>query len=188
MEPEKLLHTYLLSKDGNRPHLLNDVFSETATLEMRVKTDNITFPSVSRGRSAIADVLVRKFGQAYENVYTFCLQRPPTAAHRLFSCDWLVGMSEKGNGNVRIGCGRYDWEFQSEAPHLVSRLVITIEEMQILPPDRLDDVLDWLQMLPYPWCRTDEVVVAWPAIDALEPVLQYVCRDALSKQRALRRE
>jgi hypothetical protein len=140
-----------MQRDENRPHLIQSVFCEGAVLEMNVKAGGISFPAVSRGVAAIADVLASKFGQSYENIYSFYLHRPP-AGVASFACDWLVGMSEKANGHVRIGCGRYDWSFQREAPHLVDRLVITIAAMQVLPADRLPHVLNWLLALPYPWC------------------------------------
>ena len=174
--PESLLRTYFHAKDENRPHLMRNVFCDAAVLEINVKTDSISFPAVSRGVIAIADTLVRRFGLAYENVYSFYLQRPPAAATR-FSCDWLVGMSEKATGNTRVGCGQYDWRFQRQAPHLVDRLVITIEAMQVLPPDHLQTVLDWLLALPYPWCSANAACSSAPRIDSLEPVFRYLGRD-----------
>lgn len=172
---ESIVHTYLLAKDENRPHLMKDAFSETATLEMLVKTDRIAFPALSHGRAAITDVLVRKFGQTYENVYTFCLQRP--AGTPEFSCDWLVGMSDKTSGTVRIGCGRYDWRFGRGAPYLAEHLLITIEAMQTLATDQLDIVFSWLTSLPYPWCTAEQALATAPAIESLEPVLNYLRRD-----------
>jgi hypothetical protein len=101
------------------------VFSETATLETIVKTEAISFPPVSRGLAPITDVLVRKFAQIYENVYSFYLGQPQSGAClEEFSCDWVVGMSAKEGGSVRVGCGRYDWRFLSEEPYLADRLVI----------------------------------------------------------------
>jgi hypothetical protein len=41
---EEVLTTYFRAKDENRPHLMQEAFSETATLEMIVKTDAISFP------------------------------------------------------------------------------------------------------------------------------------------------
>jgi hypothetical protein len=173
---ESLLRTYFHAKDENRPHLLQSVFCESASLEMNVKTDTIAFPAVSRGVNEIADTLVRTFGRTYENVYSFYLQRPPVGV-TAFSCDWLVGMSEKATGNARIGCGRYDWSFQHQAPHLVDRLVITIEAMQVLPADHLQTVLQWLLALPYPWCSAHAACACAPQIEALEPVLRYLGRE-----------
>lgn len=174
--PERMLRDYFHAKDENRPHFMQKVFSETAVLEVKLKTDDISFPAVSEGVPAIADALVSKFGQSYENIYSFYLQRPP-AGVSTFACDWLVGMSEKASGNARVGCGRYDWVFKRETPHLVERLLITIETMLVLPPERLPAVLDWLLALPYPWCSAKAACDSAPNIDAIEPVLRYIGRD-----------
>lgn len=146
------IHNYILAKDGNRPHLLQHVFAENAVLEMVVKTDAIAFPSLSKGIESIMDVLVRKFGQTYENVYTLCLEDSPVKSSDSFSCKWLVVMSEKTSGIVRVGCGRYDWLFQPEEAHLVEKLIITIENMQLHPKENLNVFMDWISNLPYPWC------------------------------------
>ncbi len=175
-----LLRDYIRAKDENRPHLISAVFCESACLEMRVKTDSIRFPSVSQGAAAIADVLSSRFNQNYENIYTFCLDRPPADAASLpaaFACDWLVGMSEKDGGNARVGCGRYEWVFRQETPLCVESLYIVIEEMQVLPARHLPAVLKWLLKLDYPWSSAAAVCAAAPAIDQLKPVLQYLGRN-----------
>jgi len=178
--PESVLRTYFRAKDENRPHLLAQVFSETARLETIVKTGAITFPPVATGLASITDVLVRRFAHAYENVYSFYLARPqPRLQAHTFACDWLVGMSAKRDGGVRVGCGRYDWRFQSEAPYLADRLVITIEAMQVLAPDCLSRVLGWLTALPYPWCSAERILTTAPDIGTLAPILTYVGRNGL---------
>ena len=63
--PESVLRTYLHAKDENRPHLLDTVFAEAAKLEVRNKSSTIAFPAVTVGREAIADALVRGFGQVH---------------------------------------------------------------------------------------------------------------------------
>ncbi|XAH25026.1 hypothetical protein AAFF27_07495 [Xylophilus sp. GW821-FHT01B05] len=174
LPPETVLRTYIQSKDENRPHLMAQVFSEAATLQMQVRTDNIAFPAATQGAAAIADVLSRKFGQAYENVYTFYLGAVPAAATEQFSCDWLVGMSDKASGQVRVGCGRYDWVFDPAAGGRAGHLSIAIEAMQLLPPDELQAVMAWLGGLDYPWSSASAVLASAPAIAALAPVLQYL--------------
>ena len=172
-----LLRNYIRAKDENRPHLIQRVFCDAACLEMRVKTENISFPAVSQGSATIADVLVRRFNQTYENIYTFCLDKPPAESAKppaVFACDWLVGMSEKATGNVRVGCGRYEWVFQQDAPYRVERLAITIEAMQTLPPERLPEILRWLLALDYPWSSAHAVHESAPKIRLLEPVLRYL--------------
>lgn len=149
---EQLLRDYFHAKDENRPWYMARAFAPDAGLRMVLKTQSIAFPSEVAGEPAIADTLVRKFGQTYENVYTFYLDRPaPGAVLDAFSCDWMVAMTEKATGNVRVGWGRYDWLFHTD-PHRVRHLTITIESMETLPPDTMHAVFGWVTSLPYPWC------------------------------------
>lgn len=174
-EPEHVLRTYFRAKDENRPDLIKKVFSETAVLETVVNTAGISFPSVSQGLAPITDVLVRNFAQTYENIRSFYLERPPPGVHLAsFSCDWLVGMSERESNNVRVGCGRYDWRFQTAEPRLADRLLITIEVMQVFTVDHFDALFQWLTSLPYPWCPAHTILESAPAICELDAVLRYV--------------
>jgi hypothetical protein len=175
--PEHVLRTYFRAKDGNRPDLMRKVFSEAAVLETVVKTPGISFPVLSQGLAPITDVLVQKFAQTYENIHSFYLERPPPEVHLTsFSCDWLVGMSEKESKNVKVGCGRYDWWFQAAEPRLADRLLITIEVMQIFPANCFDVLFQWLTSLPYPWCPAHTILETAPAICELDGVLSYVAR------------
>ena len=172
---EEILRSYFHAKDENRPHVLASVFTEGAVLQVHNRSSAIAFPAVTQGRDAIADVLVRNFGQTYENVYSFYMTRPTVPTHQ-FSCDWLVGMSDKGNRTVRVGCGRYDWLFEEKSPHLASHLNITIEVMQVLPADELMPVLEWFEKLTYPWSSPAEATESAPGIRELNPILQYIGR------------
>jgi hypothetical protein len=171
--PETVLCNYFRAKDENRPDLMRNVFCEDATLKTCVKAASIVFPEVSQGCTAITDVLIRQFRQSYENVRSFYLDRP-AAVTAEFSCRWLVGMSERASGNVRVGCGRYDWTFQPAPPRLATNLLITIEGMQVLPPANLAAVRAWLRQLDYPWSSARAVVAAAPAIKLLDPVMHYL--------------
>ncbi|CAG9188916.1 conserved hypothetical protein [Paraburkholderia sabiae] len=146
------IESYILAKDGNRPHLLTDAFALDASLAMTVKTNAIAFPQETQGRDAIASVLVSDFALKYENVYTFCVGAIPAEDQREFSCDWLVCMTEKATGAARVGYGRYDWTADEQTSH-VARLHITIEEMETLPATSADSILRWASRLPYPWCE-----------------------------------
>jgi hypothetical protein len=108
---EQILRTYFHAKDENRPYLLDDVFSTDARLGIRNRSEQISFPAVTVGLAGIADVLVRRFNQTYENSYSFYLARP-TSKKGAFSCDWLVAMTEKESKAVRVGCGQYEWALQ----------------------------------------------------------------------------
>lgn len=174
MSAQRVLRTYFHAKDENRPHLLARVFSDDARLEIRNRSAQISFPAVTVGRERIADVLVRGFNEAYENIYSFYMDRPEGDADA-FACDWLVGMTDKTTRNVRVGCGRYDWAFQRTPIFLATRLVITIESMVVLPSSATDEVMSWLVGLSYPWASVHAVSTA-PPFDTLAPVLEYIGR------------
>jgi hypothetical protein len=170
------IRTYIRAKDGNRPHLLGRAFALDVNLEVVNKTDAISFPSSVTGLDAVTDALVRRFSREFENVYTFCLSSPAKPESHQFSCDWLVGMSSKGRGDIRVGCGRYDWFFQPGEQSLVERLKITIERMKILSPDHLNAIMGWLADLSYPWCPAQAATVSIPRLQELVEIRDYINR------------
>ena len=167
------IETYLRAKDENRPYLMRDAFEEDAALAMVVKTDNIAFPATTRGRKAITDVLVRDFSNAYENVRTLCLTSAPVGTLERFSCSWLVGMSVKADGAVRVGWGHYEWTFDARTSR-IRRLAITIEAMHVLPAQSLEVVACWTFALPYPWCHAARAILTLPDLEVLQPLRDYV--------------
>lgn len=175
LPPEAVLRGYFHAKDENRPHLLDRVFTRDAVLEVRNATSTIAFPAITSGREEIADVLVRVFGQTYENVYSFYLQRPGSRVSS-FECDWLVAMTEKTTRNARVGCGSYEWTFDPKPPHLASRLVITIAAMQILPPAAALALMSGVEQLTYPWSSRAELERVAPKHTPFEPLLQYLSK------------
>ena len=172
MSPSDAVQTYILAKDGNRPFLISRAFAEDAKLDIVLNTDAIAFPRETRGRAGIEDLLVRRFNIEYENVFTFCLAEPPPAGRRHFPCHWLVGMSAKADGRLRVGCGRYDWHFDSQGK--IEKLVITAEVMKVHPAGELAAVMDWLSALPYPWCSADQALVRLPAVEGLCDIKTYL--------------
>lgn len=169
---EQLLRDYFHAKDENRPWYMKRAFAEDASLRMVLKTQAIAFPGEVAGEAAIADTLVRKFGQTYENVYTFYLDRPASGAVLdKFSCGWMVAMTEKASGQVRVGWGRYDWLFQPR-PHRVRQLTITIEAMETLPAETMLAVFGWVTRLPYPWLHRS-ALADMPAIPGLEALRRF---------------
>jgi len=173
--PEAVLRGYFHAKDENRPHLLEDVFSPNAELVIRNQSANIAFPPLTKGRPAIADVLVRSFALSYENVYSFYLGRPLPGL-REFTCPWLVGMSERSSGEVRVGCGMYEWAFEPHAPHMARRLVVIIEAMQVLPVTESGRVFAWLRALNYPWSSPEAALNGFPENEHLSPIAQFLSR------------
>lgn len=172
-QANKLLN-YLLAKDQNKPHLMKEAFTASATLKMEVKTENISFPSTAVGLEEITDVLIKKFSATYENIYTFCLSDSVASNDDNLSCNWLVAMSDKANGNVRVGCGEYHWHFDNEANGLADALIITIEQMLVLTPESADQVLGWVSKLPYPWCESATMFQTMPPLDALTPIKEQM--------------
>ena len=168
--------TYIRAKDCNRPHLMEAAFAREATLEMIVKVEGMSFPPEARGIDELTHVLVSRFNQAFENIYTLCLAAPPDTLLPSFSCDWLVGMSEKGSREIRVGCGRYDWSFRPPGLVLVEKLRITIEGMQSLPPHAGPSVMAWLSKLPHPWCSAQAAVESMPRFEALRAVTEHIAR------------
>jgi hypothetical protein len=172
--PADAVKTYILAKDGNRPFLMSQAFAQNAELEIVVKTDAISFPGSAKGIAALEDILVRRFGLEFENVYTFCLAEPPGTGCTHFACYLLVGMSAKANGQIRVGCGRYDWYFGGQGQ--VEKLVIAVDVMKVLPAEALAASMTWLSALPYPWCSADEALKRMPALDGLAEIETYLKR------------
>lgn len=168
------ISTYIVAKDSNRPQLMKDAFAEDCELEMVVRTEAISFPGSAKGLEEITKVLVTNFGDQYENVRTFCLSRPSSDYLPHFRCDWLVGMSAKQGGAVRVGCGHYDWHFGSDDPRRVKKLAIDIEVMCVLPAQTLEPIMQWLAALPYPWCSSFQACERIPAIEALGPIERFL--------------
>ena len=171
------ISTYIRAKDGNRPWLMRLAFAKNARLEMIVNTDAIAFPSAATGVDEISEILVRRFSCDNENVYTFCLTSPPNGYHPKFSCDWLVGMSSRENGDIRVGCGRYDWSFSDPKEMIADDLKITIEAMYTIDSEHLWPVMNWLSELPYPWCAAKAAVQTLPGLDELTPISEFLQRN-----------
>jgi hypothetical protein len=177
-----LIETYIRAKDTNRPHLMSTAFAPDVSLEMVVRAGSISFPPRSLGLDAVTDVLIRQFGRTYENVYTFCLCAPPASDEPQFSCAWLVGMSEKESGGLRLGSGRYAWSFRLErGVRKVCGLKITIDQMSTLPASLVPAAMSWLGQLPYPWCPVETVMETVPRIAEFAHVtgqLEALCAGA----------
>ena len=172
--PAELIRRYIRAKDDNRAYLMKRVFAETATLEMVNKSSALSFPARTEGLAEITETFIRRFAQKYENVYTFCLGPLPDADAAAFSCDWLLGMSEKDGGALRSGCGRYDWRFEPGPDGLVEHLTITIELIPPVAAAHLDPVMDWMAGLPYPWCPHATALAAIPDLADLRPIADHL--------------
>lgn len=167
------IRLYIKSKDDNKPHLMNRVFSEQATLEMEVKTDAIDFPSVTQGRDDIAKILVQDFNTTYENIYTFCLSDTVIEKENSLDCRWFVVMSEKATGDIRVGYGDYQWRFSSGDLHLVDKLRIVIEDMVVFSNAEENELMPWASDLSYPWVRSTDLSGCTPDIIPFSKILPF---------------
>jgi hypothetical protein len=167
---------YIQAKDGHKPHLMDHVFAQNATLEMKVSTANISFPPIVSGLPNITETLVRDFHKLYENVYTICLTDTLQQDNTRLSCRWLVGMTEKSSGLSRVGYGDYQWIFTAPDSNLVSRLTIVIDNMIVLSLADQAPVMSWLEALSYPWSSSSEVLAAMPHITLLNDVRDHLIK------------
>jgi hypothetical protein len=61
---------------------------------------------------------------------------------------------------------------------MASRLVVTIEAMQVLPTAESAVVFAWLQTLNYPWSSAESALQSIPANKLLSPIAQFLRRHA----------
>jgi hypothetical protein len=147
---KELIERYVLAKDQNKPYQMARVFTPDVKLSMDVLTQDITFPPIANGLTNVTDVVCSNLNRHFENIYTFCFTDPPVSPGESFSCGWMVVMSEKTGGVVRVGGGRYDWCFNPERTR-VNALTITVSDMSYLPATTLPSVMEWVENLSYPW-------------------------------------
>jgi hypothetical protein len=150
---------YIQSKDNNKPHLMKSVFEGVANLSMEVKTDEIVFPSETTGIEDITNILVRNFNQKYGDIYTFCITDSVTSDGKQTLCKWVVVMSDKEDGNIRVGYGDYKWTFNID---LVSNLTILIEKMIVIDKNHSTEIFSWLKKQAYPWCDSSDLLKEVP--------------------------
>ena len=170
---QDLVLKYICAKDKNRPHLMSEVFTSNASLEMKLQTQNISFPSQTTGLENITEVLVSTFSESYEKVHTFCISDTIKNHEQMLTSDWIVCMSEKSSGDVRIGYGVYDWIFTKDENTKVKHLTIKIEEMFTLEKEYSSIFFDWVGELSYPLCNLETVFKNSPKIEALKSIENY---------------
>lgn len=154
---KELITAYIQAKDENRPWYLTKVFSSDAVLEMKVESDVIDFPAEVFGREAIPDILVKNFSQTYDNVFTFVFDDSVTYDGMKLSCMWLVIMTKKDDGSLRVGYGKYTWYFKPNSNQfLVPKLRIEIISMNEFPLSFMDSIYNCVEVMPYPWIQKSD--------------------------------
>ena len=140
---------------------------------MKLKTQNISFPSSTMGLDDITEVLVTKFSQSYEQVYTFCLTDTINNSAEILKSDWIVCMREKVSGDIRIGYGVYNWFFTKEEEPLVKHLTIHIEEMITMEKEYSTLFFKWVKTLDYPLCSHERLFKKSPNFKAIKSIQKY---------------
>ena len=56
----------------------------------------------------------------------------------------------------------------------MSHLTITIELIPPVGAEHLDQVMDWLAELPYPWCPHETALAAIPDLADLRPIAAHL--------------
>ena len=164
---------YIKAKDQNRPHLLRDVFTVDATLEMKVDSENISFPATTLGCEAIADVLVRQFSGKFENVYTLCTTDSITVQESQLMCNWYVFMTDKSDGRLRIGYGVYYWTFDNSS-ELVKHLTIKIDAMQIFDEEESSKLFAALNQLDDSWLTHQQLMLLLDKFSRYEAITEVI--------------
>ena len=164
---KQIIQTYLRAKDENKPHLMKELFTDSAILEMKLKTENISFPSKTVGLDNITEVLIKNFSNSYENIYTLCFEDTIVSDTNSLFCSWLVGMSEKNTDKVRVGSGIYTWQFNANNTK-VEKLTIVINEMVILESNVIEKIMFWLNNCSYCWCELENTMQTMPKLKKLE--------------------
>lgn len=163
---------YVRARDSNRPHLMKAAFTDAAVLQIHVEPGTPHLQSGLVGRKAIVESLVTRFNQAWENIYTLCIGARPAAEVEAFSCAWLGVMCSKSDGSCRIGWGRYDWIFDLDSQRARS-LVIVVSAMKVVTTD-VGPLIDWVSLLPYPWCDGSAIMAAPPPILHARSILDHL--------------
>ena len=169
-----IINRYIKAKDENKPHLMAGVFTQSATLKMNVDTNAVSFPSGAVGLTDITKALITDFNHSYENIYTICLEDTLEQKENVLTCRWLVGMSEKETGTVRVGCGEYKWCFTERKACLAEHLTIKIEEMTVLQSGLMMKIMTWLEKQPTSWAYSYSVLESMPDIALLSSVRSKV--------------
>jgi hypothetical protein len=172
----ELIETYVRAKDQTRPYEMARVFTPDVNLTMNVLTREIEFPPQAQGLQSVAKILCSDLNRRFENILTFCLSEPPGDTADSYKCEWIVVMSEKEGGQVRVGGGIYEWNLDP-SHSLISSFVITVKGMGTLSIDHLPQITEWVRQLDYPWTTRPRIEASGSTIEGLIEILRQVWAD-----------
>lgn len=169
---DRVLHTYLRAKDENRPFLLAEAFASQARFETTfASASDFEQGAPSEGLAAITATF-RELGAMCENIFTVCTTESIEDGSDTLVCKWVVAMSERETGRVRVGWGDYRWRFDTRSG-LATELLVNMQRMVVLDPATADGVLGWISALPLPWCTTAQLLRRVPALTELDELRAY---------------
>ena len=173
-----LLEKYIEGKDLDRHSLLEEIYCPNAVVSFKIEADNINFPSEIRGNVEIAKVLSADFNKKYDLVKTYYLSNDFSKSETLVirEQNWLVIMKERSNGNIRIGTGYYNWEFEghNQSELKIKRHKIFIYAMLDLPKESIILLHNLQKSIKYPWVGKAEVIQALFPFEKLKPICDYL--------------
>jgi hypothetical protein len=159
---DRILHDYLHGKDQSRPHLLARAFAPDAVFVSRFEFDTDFSDDTPReGLGTIIETF-RQLGAACENIYTVCASDSVRESPEGWRCKWLVTMTQRDDGRVRVAWGDYLWQLGGWGTR-AKRLEVTMEEMQVLPADRADGFCDWMATHEGLWVESARMLEGCPA-------------------------
>lgn len=174
----ELLAKYVEGKDLDRHKILEEIYCQTATVSFEIIADNINFPREIYGNIEIAKILSSEFNKKYDFIRTYYLSShfPDIDSLLISQQNWLVIMRDKTSGNIRVGTGYYNWEFESKkkTEYKIKHHKIFIYTMLELPSESLGLLHDLQRKFTYPWIEKEIVVQSLEPFDDFKIITNYL--------------
>ena len=173
-----LLEKYIQGKDLDKYQILEEIYCSTAIVSFEIKAGNIKFPDEVHGNIEIAKVLSADFNKTYDLVKTYYLSSyfPDIDKLVISEQNWLVIMRDRANGNIQVGTGYYNWEFenQNDADLKIKSHKIFIYAMLELPSEALYLLKKVQENLKYPWVEKKKVTEVLKQYEELSIITNYL--------------
>jgi hypothetical protein len=173
-----LLERYFEGKDENKPEVIENLFSDTATVTFEIRPDNIKFPSRITGAKNIAETMFNDFHDNFDQITSYYIESelPDLDQDKIICLKWLVVMREKCSGLFRIGTGYYDWHFGLEPK--VDKLHIYIHDMVVCPEKHTNWAYNLQSRFFYPWLPLSLAISELKDNDMAIGIYDYLNKDA----------
>ena len=146
---DRIVRAYLEAKDYQRPHRFAEAFTDDARFRTTFAFDTDWNSSDAvHGLPAITETF-RRLGAGFENLVTFCLPESLRWEDDALHMRWVVFMTGRKSGQIRVAWGDYQWRFTAINRRATS-LDVHMHAMRELPSN--PRLLDWAMALPHVWC------------------------------------